>query len=93
MQDVPYQWPQPRSLQPQSSIATASLFGELTAVATKDFTTIFSLPGQTVTIFPPTVTAGELQYPPYLMGSILPPLYAVTVTEVDAFVQAPGGTI
>ena len=61
--------------------------------ATNSFATIFGLPDQTVTNFPPTVTAGEIQYAPYQTGSILPPLYTATVTEVNAFVQAHGGTV
>jgi len=73
--------------------ATASLFGEPTTVTTNVFTTAFGLPGQTVTIFPPTVTAEEPKYTPYRTGSRLPPFYTVTVNEVDAFVQAPSGTV
>ena len=72
---------------------TASLFGKQTTVTTSAFTTIFDLPGQTVTISPPIVTAGEPKDTPYPTGSIPLPLYTVTVTEVDAFVQATGGTV
>jgi hypothetical protein len=73
--------------------ATASLFGKPTTVTTNVFITIFGLPGQTVTIFPPTVTAGEPKYTPYPTSSTLPPLYTVTLNEVGAFVQAPSGTV
>jgi hypothetical protein len=62
-------------------------------VGKDSFATIFGLPGQTITAFPTTVTVEEIQYAPYLTGSVLPPLYTVTVTEVDAFVQAHGGTV
>jgi hypothetical protein len=73
--------------------ATASPFREPTTVTTSVFATIFGLLDQTVTIFPQTVTAVGPQYTPYPMGSILPPLYTVTVAKVDAFVQASGGTV
>jgi hypothetical protein len=73
--------------------ATANLFGEPTTVTTNVFTTIAGLPGQTVTIFPPPVTAGETQYTPFLTDPTLPPPYTVTVTEIDVFVQAPAGSI
>lgn len=77
---------------PILTTATVSLFGELTTVTTNVFT-IFGLPGQAVTIFPLTVTAGELKYTPYPTGSTLPPLYTVTLNEVGTFVQAPSGTV
>jgi hypothetical protein len=72
--------------------ATASLLGQPTTVTTNIFTTVIGLPGQTVTILPPPVTVGDPQST-FVQGSTLPPLYTVTVTEVDAFVQAPGGSI
>jgi hypothetical protein len=66
---------------------------EPTTVTTNVLNTISGLPGQTVTIFPQKVIAGEPQYTPYPTGSILPPLHTVTVTKVDAFIQASGGTV
>jgi hypothetical protein len=74
--------------------ATASLFGQPATVTSNVFTTVVGLPGQTITVFPPPITAGEPQFMPLVQDSALPqPLYTVTVTEIDAFVQAPGGTI
>jgi hypothetical protein len=73
--------------------ATASPFREQTTVTTSVFAAVFGLLDQTVTIFPQTVTAVGPQYTPYPMGSILLPLYTVTVAKVDAFVQASGGTV
>lgn len=73
--------------------AIASLFDKPTTTTTNVFTTIIGLPGQTITILPTPMTDGEPQYNPLPAGSTPPPLYTVTVTEVNAFVQAPGGPI
>ena len=74
--------------------ATASLFGKPTTFTTNVYTTIEGLPGQTVTVFPPAETTGETQFVPFVQDSAVPqPQYTVTVTEIDAFVQAPGGSI
>jgi hypothetical protein len=72
--------------------ATANLLGQATTVTTNIVTTIIGLPGQTVTILPLQVTVGDPQST-FVQGSTLPPLYTATVTEVDAFVRASGGSI
>lgn len=74
--------------------ATASLFGQPTTVTTNIYTTVVGLPGQTVTIFPPPDTAGESQFVPFIQEStVQQPQYTVALTQIDAFVQAPGGSI
>lgn len=74
--------------------ATASLFGQPTTVTTNVYTTVMGLPGQTVTISPPPDSAGEPQFVPFVQEStVLQPQYTVTVTEIDAFIQAPGSSI
>jgi hypothetical protein len=74
--------------------ATASFFGQPTTVTTNVYTTVISLPGQTVTISPSPDSAGESQFVPFVQESTVPqPQYTVTVTEIDAFIQAPGSSI
>lgn len=74
--------------------ATASLFGLPTTVTTYIYTTIIGLPGQTVTIIPPPDTAGAPQATPFAPDpTLLQPQYTITVTEIDAFVEAPNGNV